>query len=85
MTAEGVVVLIVTFSGEVNVPPAGLKVGAAAWLTGTPVLIVKAASATELFENPEAVAIASIVSEADTEIGPLYTAEPAVGIVPFVV
>jgi hypothetical protein len=60
-----------------------VNVGLTAWLVVT--LIVYAAVATALFENPLAVAIVSIVSEDETVIGPLYTAEPVVGVVAFVV
>jgi hypothetical protein len=48
-------------------------------------LMVYVALATGLVLNPAATAMASIVSVAETLIAPLYTAELAVGVVPFVV
>jgi hypothetical protein len=47
--------------------------------------IVYVAVATALSEYPLAVAIASIVSVDITGIGPLYTADAVVGVVPLVV
>ena len=41
--------------------------------------------ATELGEEPDAIANASRVSEVLTEMGPEYTAEDVVGVVPLVV
>src|SRR6202011_2122781 len=52
---------------------------------GLPVLIVYAAVATALAVWPAATAIASSVSLAPTLIGPVYTAEAVVGVVPLVV
>jgi len=54
----------------VYVPAAGLNVGVAAGLTVT-ILIVYAAVATALFEAQVATAIALIISDDVTEIGPL--------------
>jgi hypothetical protein len=47
--------------------------------------IVYVALATALFDMPAPVAIASIVSVDETMMGPLYTVELVVGVVPFVV
>jgi hypothetical protein len=41
--------------------------------------------ATALLVNPPATAIASIVSEEDTVIAPVYLVDEALGVVPFVV
>jgi hypothetical protein len=48
-------------------------------------IMVNVALATALVRYPLAVAIASIVSVDDTVIGPVYTVEPVVGVVPLVV
>jgi hypothetical protein len=47
--------------------------------------MVKAALATALLEKPLAVANATSVSEDATEMGPVYTGELVVGVVPFIV
>jgi hypothetical protein len=47
--------------------------------------MVYAAAATELVESPVAVAMASMVSVAFTVIGPEYTTEAVVGVLPLVV
>jgi hypothetical protein len=71
---------MVTLWVDVYVPAAGE-------ITGVPAgrLMVNAAEATALFENPVATAIASMVSVDETVIAPLYRVDDAVGIVPFVV
>jgi hypothetical protein len=53
--------------------------------SGAGALIVYAALATVLVVEPLVVAIASKVSVDETPIGPLYTAEPVVGVLPLVV
>jgi hypothetical protein len=63
---------------EVKVPPLGAK-------TGTPGVIVKVAAATGLCEKPDAMAIASMASVCETEIGPVYGVELVVGPDPSVV
>jgi hypothetical protein len=80
MVADGVVVPMVTVCAERYVPPAGLKDGAAAGG-----VIVYAAELAELAESPVAMAMAAIVSLVETVIGPAYTSELVVGVVPLVV
>lgn len=55
------------------------------WKSGAGRLMVYAAEATALLENPVAAAIASIVSVELTEIAPVYTVEDVVGVAPFIV
>jgi hypothetical protein len=80
MVADGVVVWMLTVCAEEYVPPAGLKVGAAVGR-----VMVYAAEFTGLAESPAAMAMAAIVSVAETVIGPEYTGEPVVGVAPLVV
>ncbi len=63
------------------VPPDGLNVGVAA----ADVLIVYVALPIALCVYPGATAIASIVCEEFTVIGPVYSVEDVVGPTPFVV
>ncbi len=78
MTALAVASVMVTFWATVYVPAAGVKTGNAA-------VMAYLATAVGLVVKPVATAIASIVSEADTVIGPVYFVEAVVGVVPLVV
>ena len=77
MVAPGVLSVIVTVTEDVNVPPAGLTTGVA-----TVCWMVYVALATPLSAIPVAVAMARMVVVWVTEIGPLYAAEAAVGVLP---
>jgi hypothetical protein len=70
--------LKVTVCGWSYVPPAGLNIGVAT-------LIVYVALATLLSAIPLGAAIALMVVVRVTEIGPVYTVEEVVGVLPSVV
>ena len=71
---------IVTLTDEVYVPGAGLNVGVA-----TCCWIVYVALPTTLFAIPLAAAIARTVVVCVSGIGPPYTLDPVVGVLPSVV
>ena len=72
--------MIVTVCADVYVPVPGV-------ITGVAVedVMVYTAVDTLLLKKPLSAAIASTVSDALTVIGPVYTVEEVVGVVPFVV
>jgi hypothetical protein len=72
----------VTLFPDKTVRDVGVRVTAK---SATGMLMVYSAVATLLLAYPAAIAIASIVSVDDTEIGTVYLVEEAVGVVPLVV
>lgn len=81
MVDDGVESEIVTVFDVLYVPAAGLKVGVAA----AGIAMVYNALPTNELVYPPAAAMALTVWVVLTEIGPLYTVEPVVGVLPLVV
>ena len=81
MVAPAVESEIVTICAVVYVPGSGVKAGVATW----PNVITYVADPGALFKYPDATAIAAIVSEVETVIGPEYNDELVVGVEPSVV